>query len=72
MEAPRPTDLVSAAGISMSYASEIVNDKRDPSRSLAIHIFRKTGWRHKVIADLSEADMEVFERVDPYQPREAA
>jgi transcriptional regulator with XRE-family HTH domain len=69
---PRPSDLASAAGISISYASEILGDKRTPSRSLAIHIFRKTGWRHSLIAALADDEMELLERLSPFQPREAA
>ena len=45
---------------------------RKPSRPLAIHIFRRTGWRHELIANLSDEDMETLERLEPFQPREAA
>lgn len=69
---PNYTDLSVAAGISVSYANEILSKKRTPSRALAIHIYRKTGWRHESIAELSEEDMATFERHEPFQPREAA
>jgi hypothetical protein len=74
METPRTMELSAKAGISKSYASEILSGSRDPSRPLAIHIFRKTGWRHASIADLTETQMRVFEAVDPWTPakREAA
>jgi plasmid maintenance system antidote protein VapI len=65
---PQTAELASKAGISKSYASEIVNDKRDPSRPLAIHIFRKTGWRHKIIADLTAAQMAMLESIEPWTP----
>lgn len=66
-------DLSSRADISLSYASEIVNGKRDPSRALAIHIFRKTGWKHNIIADLTGEQIDLLEKVDPWRPkREAA
>lgn len=68
----RTSDLASAAGISQSYASEIANGKRQPSRPLAIHIFRKTGWKHALIADLSVEQIDVLETVEPWVPREAA
>lgn len=55
----------------MSYASEIVNGVRAPSRGLAIHIFRITGWRHASIADLSDSQMTVLEQVDPWVSRAA-
>lgn len=64
-------ELSRAAGISLSYASEIVNRKRDPSRSLAIHILRQTGWRHEVLGDLSDEDIATLERIDPWSPKQA-
>lgn len=72
METPSPKALVEATGISPSYASMILSDgehKRVPPRSLAILIFRKTGWKHSSIADLTEEQMAVFEQVDPWTPR---
>jgi hypothetical protein len=45
--------------------------KRVPPRSLAILIFRKTGWLHESIADLTEDQMRVFEQVDPWTPKTA-
>lgn len=73
MDAPPQTaELATAAGISKSYASEIVNDKRDPSRPLAIHIFRKTGWRHGIIADLTDEQMEMLEGIEPWTPPKQA
>lgn len=56
----------------MSYASEILADKRAPSRPLAIHIFQTTGWRHEIIAGLSDEEIGLLARIEPYQPREAA
>jgi plasmid maintenance system antidote protein VapI len=70
METPPPTaTLADAAGISKSYASEIVNNQRKPSRPLAIHIFRMTGWRHTSIADLSPEHIAMLETVEPWTPR---
>ncbi len=68
-----PTSLSNAAGISVPYASQILADPpvRTPSRALAIHIFRKTGWRHPLIEGLTEEQMEVLEAVDPWTPRQA-
>lgn len=64
--APSYGDLAKAAGISRSYAHEIMSNTRQPSRSLAIHILRKTGWRHPVIADLTDAQIDVLETVEPW------
>lgn len=63
----RTSDLSAQAGISLSYASEIVNKRREPSRSLAIHILRKTGWRHPSIADLSDEQIALLEEIEPYR-----
>lgn len=71
--APDTAELARAAGISKSYASEIVNDKRSPSRPLAIHIFRKTKWRHPVIAELTDEQMAMLEQIEPWSsPRDEA
>lgn len=75
MSNPPPTtqELADKAGISKGYASDILNGKRPTlGRPIAIHIYRTTGWRHPVIADLTEEQMAVFEQVDPWSPREAA
>lgn len=65
MEAPLKTsELATAADISMSYASEILNNKRAPSRALAIGIFRKTGRKFGPIAHLSDDDIETLERIE--------
>lgn len=70
---PETMELSNAAGISKSYASEILNDKRPPSRSLAIHIFRRTGWKHSLIRDLTDEQIDVLEQVDPWaSPAKAA
>jgi transcriptional regulator with XRE-family HTH domain len=73
MDAPIKTaDLASVAGISLSYASEIANGKRQPSRALAIHILRKTGWRHPLLADLSDDQLDLLESIEPWSPSQAA
>lgn len=75
---PTPKALCDATGISPSYASMILSDaddpdkRRTPSRSLAIFIFRQLGWKHPLIADLSEEQMATLEEIDPYRRREAA
>jgi transcriptional regulator with XRE-family HTH domain len=72
MEKPTFTALVDATGISRGYASDILNGKQAPSRALAIHIFRKTGWRHSLIADLTAEQMDVLEAVEPWRPEQQA
>lgn len=76
MDKPTPKELREATGISPSYASMILSEdpekSRTPPRPLAIYIFRVFGWRHPTIAELSIEEMEMLERIEPYQPREAA
>jgi hypothetical protein len=67
-----PTDLHKAAGISVPYASQILTGARAPSRPLAIHIWRKTGWRHESIADLSDEHITMLEQIEPWKPQESA
>lgn len=57
-----------AIGISQSYASEILSGHRKPSRPLAIHIMRRTGWRHEVLDGLSDEQIDVLESVEPWVP----
>jgi hypothetical protein len=75
MPTPTPKELTDAVDISTSYANKILmaegEHRRTPPRSLAILIFRKTGWRHDSIADLTEDQMQVFEQVDPWSPSKA-
>lgn len=68
----RTSELAKQAGISKSYASEILSGKRAPSRPLAIHIFRNTGWRHDLIDGLADADIAALERIEPWQAPEKA
>lgn len=72
MDQLRPVDLASAAEISISYASEILAGKRTPARALAIHILRRTGWRHDIIADLTDEEIGLLEKIEPWQPARAA
>lgn len=66
METATPTTLASATGISIPYASQILSGKRPPSRPLAIHIFRQTGWKHPLIADLTPEQIDTLETVEPW------
>lgn len=68
-----PTELSRAAGISVPYASQILSadpvKARAPSRPLAIHIMRATGWRHESIADLTDEQIAVLEELEPWKPQ---
>lgn len=65
-EALTPTKLAKAVGISVPYASQLLNDnpaeRRTPSHALAIRIFRATGHRLGPIADASDAEIAILER----------
>jgi transcriptional regulator with XRE-family HTH domain len=69
MEQPiKTSELATKAGISASYASEILSGKREKiPRPLAIHIMRTTGWRHSVIADLTDDQIATLEAIEPWQ-----
>jgi len=68
MDKPSQQALREATGISQSYASMIANGVRAPARPLAIHIFRRTGWKHPVIADLTDEQIDVLETIEPWVP----
>jgi transcriptional regulator with XRE-family HTH domain len=52
-----------ALGVSRSYASEIVNGKRNPSLHLAVKIYRKLGVKLGPIANATPAEISAIERV---------
>ncbi len=66
-----PTELATAAGISVPYASQLLSadpaKRRDPSRPLAIHILRRTGWRHPMLAGLTDEQIATLETVEPWE-----
>lgn len=69
---PKTADLSAAAGISLSYASEIASGKRQPSRPLAIHILRKTGWKHQCLDGLTDDQINMLETIEPWVPSNQA
>lgn len=72
METITPTRLAEIVGISLPYSSQILKGRRVPSRALAIHIMRITGWKHPVIADLTTEQIDMLESIDPYRPTDRA
>lgn len=71
MEKPSYSELATKAGISRSYACEILGEKQ-PSRPLAIHIYRTTGWKHPLIEGLSDEQLSMLEQIEPWQRSVAA
>lgn len=59
-----PTDLAAKADISVPYASQIIGNKRRPSRKLAIRIYRKVGVKLPPIDKLSDDDIDAIERIE--------
>lgn len=72
LESLSPTVLSVKLGISVPYASQIISGKREPSRALAIHMFRTIGHRHPVIAGLSDSEIGMLEKLEPWTPSKAA
>lgn len=69
---PTAKTISEEVGISPSYASMILNENRVPPKSLAIAIFRKTEWRHPSISQMTDDEMAVFERHEPWTPQPKA
>lgn len=59
-----PTELSAAAGISIPFASQILNGTRKPSRAKAIEIFRKTGLQLGPLANLTPREIDQLEALE--------
>lgn len=57
-------ELARRWGISHSYACEIVNHVRVPSRALALRIFVATGDKYGPLAGLSDEDAATLARIE--------
>ena len=67
-------EMAQLIGVEQSTISRLERGQLSaPSRRLAIRIMRKTGWRHPVIADLSDEQIATLEAIEPWQsPAEQA
>lgn len=63
---PATKSFAKEADISIGYASDMLNGKRPMPRALAIHMYRRTGWKHSSITDLTDRQIKVLETVDPW------
>ena len=63
-EALTPTSLSNAAGISVPYASQILAGKRQPSREIALNIYKATGRKFGHLASLSDRDVKALARLE--------
>jgi transcriptional regulator with XRE-family HTH domain len=68
MEKPTQTEMQERLGISQGYASLLLRGVRDPAKGLAVRIYREFGWRHRVIADLSDEQIDMLEQMFPWSP----
>jgi transcriptional regulator with XRE-family HTH domain len=59
--APTPTELSKMIGVSVPYASQVLNDRRKPSQRVAIKIFRHTGMKLGPIANASIEQIDALE-----------
>lgn len=55
---PSPTKLAAGLGISVSYASQLLNGTRQASSGIALAAFRTFGLRLGLLADMTDADIE--------------
>jgi hypothetical protein len=63
-DALTPTSLSNAAGISVPYACQILKGKRQPSREIALAIYRATGRKFGHLSGLSDRDAKALARLE--------
>jgi transcriptional regulator with XRE-family HTH domain len=62
METALTIPQLQAAGVSKSYACEILSGKRKPSPALACRIYRALGHRFEPIAHMTDDEIAALER----------
>lgn len=65
-------ELAAKIGVNQATVSRLERGELTPTRPLAIHIFRCTGWKHPRLADLSDEQIAMLEGIEPWQGAEAA
>ncbi len=68
---PSMNQRIVALGISKTHASQIINGKGDPCLSLAVAIWRATGWKCQRIAHVTDEHLAIVEEVEPWVPAKA-
>lgn len=68
MTKPTLSEFTELAGVSVGYACDMLKGNRPMPRPLAIHVFKRTGWQHDSIAELTDAQIEVLAAVDQWTP----
>lgn len=57
------TELASKAGISPSYAHQIMNNARIPPLALALQIYDKTGLQYGPLSGLTKREIETARKI---------
>ena len=68
METPNIPALMKAVKVSKSYAAVIRKGEQSIPLSLAAAIYAATGWRHRVISQLSDATVNELAQKQPWSP----
>jgi hypothetical protein len=68
METPNIPTLMQAVKVSKSYAAVIRKGEQSIPLNLAAAIYCKTGWRHRVISQLSDATVLEIAQKQPWSP----
>ena len=72
MAKPTTRELVEATGISRTYAHDVLAGNQAPSIPLAAAIWRVSGWKHPLVAEMSDAALDELERANPWSPKAKA
>lgn len=64
MGKPTIRELRSVAPLSKGWAAGILSGSVVPSRAMAVHIYRQTGWKPKVLEHLSDAQIDAVEQAE--------
>lgn len=68
MVKPNIRSLMEAVPISKSYAAVILNGSQPPPLNLAALIYCKTGWRHDLIAEMTDKTIREIAEKQPWSP----
>lgn len=64
MGKPTIRQLMDVAPIGKGWAAGILSGKVTPSRALAVHVYRQTGWKPAVLAHLSDEQIDAVEKAE--------
>lgn len=67
-ESVTPTALKAAVGISISYASELLNQRREPADPLAVRIWRHTGLKLGRLKGRTDEDVRALAKFHEGDP----